>query len=410
LSTIPSRPRTLRAHHLPRARLLTGAGHDRDVRHSSWLEVFFDLVFVAAIAQLASALQVDASLGGLARFAGLFTVVWWVWVMLSTYSDRFGTDDPFHRGAMLVAMLFGVGLAAAGPEAFRGHTAPFAVAYLLLKGEQLFLFERARRQNEAVRTLYTAFAATGAFSAGCWLASLGVDGPARYALWAVGLAVEMATPWLTVDAAKRAPLNVTHLPERFGLFTIIVLGESVARLVGAATLRPWTIQLCVVLAAAFAIIAAMWWISFNAVDHAAVRRGRVPTLAYIYVHLPMVASIAAASAGLHHAILAADGHGVIQVAPRVAIYGGVGLYLVATAALPAATAPQRARRVRLAAAAASFGLVAMGSFVSPVFLVPSLTVVLVAEVLLDRSGKRFPHTPALARPPAGAERVQPFLA
>jgi low temperature requirement protein LtrA len=402
MSTFPSRPRPLRAHHLPRTRLLTAAGHDRDVRHSSWLEVFFDLVFVAAIAQLASALQGDTTLAGLARFAGLFTVVWWVWVMLSTYSDRFGTDDSFHRGAMLLAMLFGVGLAAAAPEAFHGYTAPFAVAYLLLKAEQLFLFERARRQNEAVRRLYTAFVATGAFSAGCWLASLAVGGPARYALWALGIGVEMATPWLTIKAATRAPLNVTHLPERFGLFVIIVLGESVARLVAAATVRPWTVQLCVVLAAAFAIVAAMWWISFNAVDHGAVRRGRLPTLAYIYVQLPMVASIAAASAGLHHAILAAAGPGAIQVAPRAAIYGGVGLYLVATAALPATTAPQRARRVRLAAASAAFGLVAMGSFVAPVFLVPSLTLVLVAEILLDRPRPRVATTAATT-----AERARP---
>jgi low temperature requirement protein LtrA len=219
----------------------------------------------------------------------------------------------------------------------------------------------------------------------------------------------MATPWLTIDAAKRAPLNVTHLPERFGLFTIIVLGESVARLVGAATLRPWTVQLCVVLAAAFAIIAAMWWISFNAVDHGAVRRGRVTTLAYIYVQLPMVASIAAASAGLHHAILAAAGHGAIPVAPRAAIYGGVGLYLVATAALPAATAPQRARRVRLAAAAAAFGLVAMGSFVAPVFLVPSLTLVLAAEILLDRPRRRA-ATPGAANAGPRRPQPQPFLA
>jgi hypothetical protein len=97
------------------------------------------------------------------------------------------------------------------------------------------------------------------------------------------------------------------------------------------------------------------------------------------------------------------------VAPRAAIYGGVGLYLVATTALPAATAPQRARRVRLAAAAAAFGLVAMGSFVAPVFLVPSLTLVILAEIVLDRPRYGRAATGTTSAGPSRPE-PQPFLA
>jgi low temperature requirement protein LtrA len=395
IRTDPDRPRRParragRLARVPAARLLNGAGHDRDVRHATWLELFFDLVFVAAIAQLASSLQNDTTVAGLARFAGLFLVVWWVWLTLTTYADRFGTSDRFHLAAMLAAMLLGVGLAASAPEAFHGDTTPFAVAYVLVKCEQLVLFERARRQSEEARALYGGRVAVGLFSAACWIASLAVEGPARYALWAVAIGVEIVMPWLTIKAARRAPLNVWHLPERFGLFSIIVLGESVARLVDATTQRPWSPQLCVVLAAAFGTIAAMWWISFNAIDHAAVRRGRRPTLVYMYTQLPMVAGIAAASAGLHRAILAAAGPGSIPAAPRAAIYGGVGLYLLSAAVLPAATARQRARRVRLAAAAAALGLVVMGSFVAPVFLVPALTLVLVAEIALDSPRHREP--------------------
>ena len=276
---------------LPTARLLTADGHDRDERHATWLELFFDLVFVAAIAQLAARLGWQPSAASLVRFAGLFVVIWWVWVVFSTYFDRFGTEDPFNRVAALVAMLLAVGLAASVPDAFADRTAPFAIAYALLKGEQLLLFERARRHVPAIRPLYGRLVRVGLFSVGCWLASLALVGSSRYVLWAAAILAELATPWLSIGAARPAPLNVSHLPERFGTFVLIVLGESVARLVTAAAQRPWTIPLCVVLAAAFTTIAAMWWISFNAIDHAAVGRGRLATLGYIYTQLPMVGGI-----------------------------------------------------------------------------------------------------------------------
>jgi low temperature requirement protein LtrA len=368
---------------VPVARLVTAGGHDRDERHSTWLELFFDLVFVAAIAQLSSSLAGQPTAAGLARFAGLFIVVWWVWVELTTYADRFDTDDLFHRLAMLLAMLLAVGLAAAVPGAFRGHTAPFAIAYVLLKGEQLVLYERARRQVPNARSLYGRYVLAGSVSAGLWLGSLMLPDAPRYALWAVAILVEMAAPWLSVGAARAAPMNVSHLPERFGTFLLIVLGESVANLVGAATQRPWTVALGVVLAAAFATIAAMWWISFNTIDHSVVGRGRLSTLGYMYVQLPMVAGIAAASAGLHRAILAAAGGGAIPIAPRAAIYGGTGIYLLAAAALPALNRSRHAREIRLAAAVASFGLVLMGAIVAPVFLVPALALILVTEIWLD---------------------------
>jgi len=363
--------------------LLTGNGHDTDERHATWLELFFDLVFLAATAQLAAVLASHASIGGIARFAALFTVIWWVWVMFTTYSDRFGTEDLFHRFSILLAMLLAVGLVAATPAAFLGHATPFVVAYLLLKVEQVGLFVRAWRNVPAIRPFYGRFIATGVFSCVCWSASLAVTGPARLALCAVGLLAEMLTPWLSIEAAQRAPLNVSHLPERFGTFVLIVLGGSVVQLVTAASQRPWTVQLAVVLFAAFTTIAAMWWIAFNSFDHDAVRRGRRPTLVYIYIQLPLVAAIAGVSAGLHRAILAATGAGPIHLGPRIAIYAGVAVALVMTAVLPAGHAHPRARRIRLIAAAVAAGLVAMGAVVAPVFLLPSLSLVLAAVVASD---------------------------
>ncbi len=369
---------------VPPVELRTQSGHERDVRHATPLELFFDLVFVAAIAELTSALEAEPTLTGLARFAGLFVVIWWVWVPLTTYADRFGTEDSFHRGALLLAGLLAIGLAAGAPAAFRGHPTLFVTSYILLGVEQLALFDRARRHVPQIRSLYTSYLVVGVFSVVCWAGSLAVVGWQRYLVWAFAIVIEMATPWVSAPAGRPAPMNVTHIPERFGLFMFIVLGQSVAHLVSATTQRPWTLQLIVVLAAAYGSIVALWWISLRAVDATAVARGPRSALAYMFVQLPMFAGIAAASAGLHSAILAATGGEPIGVGARAAIYGGTAVYLAAAAALPAAPRRRHSRHVRLAASAAALCLVFMGAVVAPVYLVPSLTLVLAVAVLVDR--------------------------
>jgi hypothetical protein len=99
--------------------LRTANGHDRDERRASWVELFFDLVFAGAVGQLAGALQDHPALGGLARFAMLFTPIWWLWVMFTFYADRHESRDTAHRAAHLSAMLLCVALAASAPRAVR---------------------------------------------------------------------------------------------------------------------------------------------------------------------------------------------------------------------------------------------------------------------------------------------------
>ena len=140
---------------LPAARLgtpplRTTGSHQREQRPASWLELFFDLVFAGAIGQLAGALQDHPALGTLARFAMLFTPIWWLWVQFTFYADRHESDDAAHRAAFLSAMVLCVGLAASGPRALAGHATAFIVAVILLRGLQLLLYARARRHQGAV--------------------------------------------------------------------------------------------------------------------------------------------------------------------------------------------------------------------------------------------------------------------
>ena len=174
---------------------------------------------------------------------------------------------------------------------------------------------------------------------------------------------------------RRVPLNPWHLAERFQLFVLIVLGESVVRLISAATLRPWSLPLAVVLTAAVVTLATLWWAWVRSADHQALDSPRAIAW-FAAANLPIVGGVAAASAGLHLAILAADGASTIGIGPRAALYGGVSVCLLASAGLPSHTMTSSARVARLATSAAAMGLVFMGAIVIPVYLVPALTLAL----------------------------------
>ena len=104
------------AAHLGYPPLRTGDGHNRDERRASWLELFLDLAFAGAVGQLAGALQDHPTLSTPARFALLFTPIWWLWVQLSFYADRHESEDAAHRVPFLAAILLCVGLAASAPR------------------------------------------------------------------------------------------------------------------------------------------------------------------------------------------------------------------------------------------------------------------------------------------------------
>jgi low temperature requirement protein LtrA len=377
LTTIPSR--TLRAR--PPA-LRTADGHDRDERRASWLELFFDLVLAGAIGQLAGAFQHHPSLGTLDCFLLLFTPIWWLWVQLTFYADRHESDDGLHRVAFLTAMLLCVGLAASAPRALAGDTTAFAVFFACLRAVQLALYARARRHLPATRALYTRYLIFFGLGGAFWVSSLAVAGPARYAFWAAGLLSDAVGATGMMSQRRRVPLNTAHLADRFQIFVLIVLGESVARLISAAAARPWSPQLAVVLSAALLTLAVVWRAWLTAADRKALD-GPQPIAGFAALNLPIVAGIAAGSAGLHIAILAADGASTIGIGPRAALYGGVSVFMLASACLPSRTLSRRGRITRIGTGMAALGLVFMGAIVLPVYLVPALTGVLVVGLAVE---------------------------
>jgi len=375
--------------HLPHPPLRTADGHYRDERRASWLELFFDLAFAGAVGQLAGALQEHPALGTLARFVMLFTPIWWLWVQLTFYADRHESNDAAHRIPVLTAILLCIGLAASAPRALSGNTTGFVIAFACLRGLQLLLYARARRHLPTTRPLYNCYLLCFGLGWALWLSSLAVSGPARYAFWGVALLADASGSMAMLIPRRRVPVNPAHLADRFQLFVLIVLGESMARLISAAAIRSWSLPLAIVLAAALITLAALWWAWLTTADHRALD-GPPAVARFTALNLPLVAGIAAVSAGLHLAILAADGASTIAAGPRAALYGGVSIFLLASAVLPSKKLSRTVRVTRLVTAAAAMGLVFMGAVVEPVYLVPALTVVLALGLCTERLAQARP--------------------
>ena len=284
------------AAHLGRPPLRTADGHNHDQRRASWLELFFDLAFVGAVGQLAGAFQNQPGLGNLARFFLLFTPIWLLWVQLSFYADRHESEDATHRISFLVAIGLCIALAASAPRALDGDSTGFVIAFVLLRGLQLLLYARARHHLPVTRPLYNCFLICFGAGGALWLSSLAVGGTARYALWAAALLADAIGSTAMLAPRRRVPVNPVHLAGRFQLFVLIVLGESMARLISAAAIRPWSLPLAVVLAVALITLAALWWAWLTTADHRALE-APLTVARFTALNLPLVAGIAAASAG-----------------------------------------------------------------------------------------------------------------
>ena len=318
-------------------------------RHASWLELFFDLVFVVAITELARQLVADHSLGGFAIFAGLFLPVFIAWQGFTFYADRFDTDDTQFRVTILVAMLAIAALAVQIPDVAEGrHDAGFVIAYATLRGLVIALYVRAWRDRPAARPLTARYAVGYSISVAIWLASLAVPTPARYAMWGIGLAIEYAMPVVAQRFHARVPVDASHVPERFALFTIIVLGESVVAVALGTSQNDWRLASATTAVAGFVAVACLWWVYFDRGIPAGLssRTGSMQT--YVRVHIPLLAALTAVGAGVHMMIQEAPGG---DVDPGAALGARRRCGACTSCASPsprgsAIGAPARARRAR----------------------------------------------------------------
>jgi low temperature requirement protein LtrA len=327
-----ARPRRRSPLHAPPR--IRGLGDDAGgTRHATWLELFFDLVFVVAVAQLAFALSHDLTLHGFLVFCGLFVPVWWAWVCFTVYADRFDSDDVVHRVVMLCGM-FAVGaMASVIPDAALGDTAPFAFTYAVIQLLVVALTVRVWLNIPDARPLMSVYLPAFTATASLMLVSVAVPPPGRYWIWALALVVSVCAPLVARGRMERAPVHASHLPERVGLFTIIVLGETVVAVVIGTSTVEWSLKSGIVAALGFVLAAGFWWIYFDYLDgETLVGRSIRAGQAYFYSHLPLTAGIVALGVGVEHAVEETSGT-ELHDGTRWLLCGGLALAFVSLAVI-----------------------------------------------------------------------------
>lgn len=261
---------------------------DHQEAHASWIELFFDLVFVVAIAELSHYLADNLTTTGFLQFAALFVPCWWAWVLVTFYADRFETDDIMHRLLILTAMLAILFLGVNVHNAFAGGSLGFAIAYVAIRSVVLALYARAARYVPVARASLKLYLASYIPSTSLWLLSIIVPEPSRYVLWALAMAIELSMPIIGSKILTGTPSHPSHLPERFGLFTLIVLGEAIVAVATGTADTDWQLSSTIAAIGGFAIAACLWWIYFNFLETSVIVRGVRSIHIYNYGHLPIL--------------------------------------------------------------------------------------------------------------------------
>jgi low temperature requirement protein LtrA len=281
-------------------------------QRATTLELFYDLVFVFAITQVSHLVLDNVSWEGVGQAALALVVVWWAWNYTTWVTNELDPDSTVVRLMLIAVMLLSLLMAVAIPKAFEEDGLVFAGSYVALQvGRHVFLTFAAEERGTVARTasgrILTWLSAAGAF----WLAGAFVEGSARWIVWLVALAIDLSGPaaryWVPGGrrlATDSWDVETAHFAERFQLFVIIALGETIV-LTGATTAAGGVDGARVAaFSLAFLSTAALWWLYFDYVARIAQRR---LTLAedrvvlardgYTYLHVVLVAGVILAAVG-----------------------------------------------------------------------------------------------------------------
>jgi low temperature requirement protein LtrA len=360
-----------------------GAGEER----TTPIELFFDLVFVYAITQMAHLVSAHPTPEGFARGAVVLATVWYAWICFAWLTNNVGVDDELVRAGVLAAAGASFFVALAVPHALDSEVLLFVSAYFVVRLLHIVLYVYGTRDAPAVRRNVLGIAPTFVLAPAALFALPWLPEEWRLPYLLTALVVDVSSPYIA--GVTELPVKPAHFAERFALFVIITLGESIVSIgVGAGSHPHGTVLVAVALA--FVLTVLLWRAYFDVVSTAAERRlGRAARAerailardAYTYVHYVIVAGIVGFAVGCK--TLVAHPTDDLATADAAALCGGVALYLLGHAIF-------RFRMTRtigvhhLVGAAAAGALILVSPHVSALALAVLLAIVLVCAAAWER--------------------------
>jgi low temperature requirement protein LtrA len=320
----------------------------------------------------------------------ILALVWWAWSAFVWAANAQENDSTTLRLTLLIASVFIFICGLAIPHAFGSKSLLFAVSYAVVRLMHLALYADASRRGNAAWSAIAGFAVTVVVGMVLLVTGAVLHGGARIALWGVALAIDYAGPaWLTRERLRSLQrVAVSHFAERYSLFVIICLGESIVEIALGAANRQLGPERVAIVALGLLIIATMWWTYFDRfASHAerGLRSHLDPVIAaadgYSYLHLVLVAGIITFAAGMRllvRAPAAVPGDNV-----RLALCGGVAFYLLGHVAFALRITGTPAYE-KLAVAIGLLILFAAGGGVSAIALTATIALSLGVLCVLER--------------------------
>jgi low temperature requirement protein LtrA len=272
-------------------------------RRITFLELFYDLVYVVIIAELSHALAEHINLAGISTFVFLFIIIWWAWFNGAMYHDLHGNNDIRTRVFTFLQMLTVAGMAVFAHNAMGEGSTGFALTYAAFHLILTWLWWRTGVYDSHHRPLSQPYSTTFLITSGLFILSVFIPAPWRFVMWVLALLIDLimlSLLWTNRNPEIQKQLNRVDLisssvVERFGLFTMIVLGEVIVGVAEHAHLS-WLAGGTALFGMLIAI--GLWWVYFDFVS------GRPPIprtrerLWWIYLHLPVTMGIAAVGASI----------------------------------------------------------------------------------------------------------------
>ena len=315
-----------------------------DERHRvTTFELFFDLVYVFAVTQVTAYMAHAHSAAGVVQGILLLGLLWWTWCAYSWLGNQAHADEGLTRLAMAAAMaaIFVVGLTI--PEAWEdapgGLNGPVVLvcAYLFVRVLHLGAYAFAAVGDRGL--LRQLLVTVAPMLAGASLLLLGalLGGRAQTLLFAAGLALDWAGTYATSREGDWRIHSPVHWSERYGLFVILVIGESIVAIGAGASGLPISTSLLAGAVLGIVVSLFLWWLYFDVVSRAAEHvfarlSGRAQATlaveAYSYLHFPLVAGVVLAALGVEEVLAHVGETEQLGGFAALALHGGLFLYLL----------------------------------------------------------------------------------
>ena len=276
-------------------------------RHATWLELFFDLVFVAVFGVVAHDLahthNGHIGLEQLLRFPLVFIPVWWIWMTHTLYANRFDTDSREHRLFSLLIMGIMVLLSTLAADSLGSSFTLFVALYVLMRWMLAYRYWRefigSQKSLGFARDLTLAIFVGGLVS----LSAVALEGLAKYVVFYLGMAVDVIWQVAVRGKVATCPVDREHLVERIGLLAIIILGESIIAMVASLDHEEWNLMDMVSAGTGFLLIGAIWWIYFDSFPKLEQAKRLKTANALIYPQLLLCMGLLILANMIRHAIL-----------------------------------------------------------------------------------------------------------